>query len=78
MKRLKRNQMKKPFRFLAGLLSLILVVSLFPQGLRTVQAAGNVLETDGGKITWDFEGRKFSHLHRRTGWIPECRRNAGA
>ena len=54
MKRLKRNQMKKPFRFLAGLLSLILVVSLFPQGLRTVQAAGNVLETDGGKITWDF------------------------
>ena len=55
MKRLKRNQMKKPFRFLAGLLSLILVLSLFPQGFGIVQAAGNVLETDGGKITWDFE-----------------------
>lgn len=55
MKRLKRNQMKKPFRFLAGLLSLILAVSLFPQGLESVRAAGNILETDGGKITWNFE-----------------------
>ena len=55
MKQLKGNQMKKPFRFLAGLLSLILVLSLFPQGFGIVQAAGNVLETDGGKITWDFE-----------------------
>ena len=77
MKRLKRNQMKKPFRFLGGLLSLILVVSLFPQGLRTVQAAGNVLETDGGKLHGILR-TEVLHLHRRTGWIPECRRNAGA
>ena len=55
MELLKRNQKRKPLRFLAGLLSLVLALSLFPQGLSTVRAAGSVLETDGGKVTWNFE-----------------------
>lgn len=49
------NPQKKSFRVLAFLLTFVLMVSLFPQEILSVQAAGNVLETDGEKITWNFE-----------------------
>lgn len=54
MNSVKGKQSKRPLRFLAALLSLVLTVTLFPSEMMAVRAEGTTLVTDGGAVTWDF------------------------